>query len=481
MNQVHIAKTAPLIIDRGDTASGDTAATAHTSEEMLIADAADKSFSTQLCRILLPIAELDAGIPISKMFAGVVGSVRRPNNLWTTLPFVIPLLMGVLALGKGPNCVLVYVLVAVVYVVIALIYLLFRPHRVVISNIFSTIALLLNGALIACAAAISYDPGFPVAAKGATIVSMIQVGLTVIRITHFIAIGPVRGLLKMATKVSATPVLSTPFFWEHNALCTEFIQKHISAKALKRAKTTGARSTNQHGVTIGALLGDGDDDQDHLDDDGGDGDMEMTSQYNAQRTDFIPAPVQRSYRSVRPGDIVLDDDLNEDEEDETSYWKAGYSSPLAARQLRGILDREAELSVSNHNPHREQNCNTPTVTHNSDKTEPVFWGGSATRELQWQRDQLSKLRSPQALSLPQPAPTSSYGVSDTARTQWNFARCDPPLPPVDSPTTWTQQYDPRMVTAPPTDTLTEADENLLDELLGIRGVVVHTATSSTIP
>jgi hypothetical protein len=484
MNQTHTAKTAPLVIDKGDTSIGIPDAPPHTSEEMIIADAADKSFATQLCRVLLPIAELDAGIPISKMFAGMVGSVRRPNNLWTTLPFVVPLLMGILALGKGPNCVLVYVLVAIAYVLISLVYLLFRPHRVVISNIFSTIALLLNGALIACAAAVSYDPGFPVAATGATVVSMIQVGLTVIRIMHFVAIGPLRGLLKMAGKVSATPVLSNPFFWEHSALCTEFIQTHISAKVLKRAKTAGARSTNHHGMTIGALLGDGDDDQDHLDDDG---DMEMTSQYNAfnnvasQRGDFdAPTPVQpqRSYRSVRPGDILLDDDLHEDDEDESSFWKAGYSSPLAARQLRGILDRESEFRSS-----ARIGINAPPATlTKSDSAPPVLWGGSAAREVQWQRDQLSKLRSP-----PQVEPPASprYGFPDAAPTHWSFARRQPPVSQTtwssprrspDPPNTFTQRHEPPMVNrdhnddgvaAPPVDTLTEADENLLDELLGI--------------
>ena len=164
------------------------------------------SFPLMLCKVLLTRTELDNRVPVSRAFAALVANHRLQPSVWAALPPTVPLPIALLALASGDQCVPLYGAVAGLFLIGAVVYFVFTPHRILAFNWFAGTSLLINAALVVLASLVSKRVGGEGVTEGISILTILQVVLTIIRVIHYVCAGPVRVLLTYMGKASPTPV-----------------------------------------------------------------------------------------------------------------------------------------------------------------------------------------------------------------------------------------------------------------------------------
>eukprot|EP00658_Telonema_sp_P-2_P013427 TRINITY_DN15083_c0_g1_i5.p1 TRINITY_DN15083_c0_g1~~TRINITY_DN15083_c0_g1_i5.p1 ORF type:complete len:1156 (-),score=46.76 TRINITY_DN15083_c0_g1_i5:105-3422(-) len=137
-------------------------------------------------RILLPEYELDTiSIPISKAYSTVVGRSRLLSCFWAGLPLFQPVILAFVIFAQGAVCSSLLIVSGVLMMLVAAVcHIIFRPHRILAANILQGCAMALNAAILMVAAKLVGDPINAGALGANRVISMIQIGLSVLRILH---------------------------------------------------------------------------------------------------------------------------------------------------------------------------------------------------------------------------------------------------------------------------------------------------------
>eukprot|EP00658_Telonema_sp_P-2_P029928 TRINITY_DN22693_c0_g1_i1.p1 TRINITY_DN22693_c0_g1~~TRINITY_DN22693_c0_g1_i1.p1 ORF type:complete len:237 (-),score=28.37 TRINITY_DN22693_c0_g1_i1:49-759(-) len=135
-----------------------------------------------LMDVFLPTSSIDSDYhPLSTAFSTLVSRNRLPHAIWASLPFLTPLAMLPALIAPTGMCVELMGFAGALHIVLATIVMLFRPNNIFFTNIAGAVALILNGVLIWCAAAIARDPSMIVPRDVMGVVGALQMTLTGVR------------------------------------------------------------------------------------------------------------------------------------------------------------------------------------------------------------------------------------------------------------------------------------------------------------
>ena len=132
----------------------------------------------------LPSYELDSAVyPVSRAHSVVVGRTRRASPLWAGLSVIQPVAMLLVVFVQGTSCSVMLIIAGVVLAMLGCVHAVFRPHRMVGSNYLQAVAMLLNACILFVASSLVRDPLNIPALDSNRAISMLQVGLSVCRLS----------------------------------------------------------------------------------------------------------------------------------------------------------------------------------------------------------------------------------------------------------------------------------------------------------
>ena len=132
--------------------------------------------------VMLPRYELNKEeMPACKAFTVVVGRTRYRWSGWAGLWVMQPVVMLLCVFAKGELCLGMYIAAAACLGLLGLMHVIVRPHRTLLPNLLTCVALFINGGLVLVGSMLAYDPLDPVLRDVSYHLSLAQTGLTAIR------------------------------------------------------------------------------------------------------------------------------------------------------------------------------------------------------------------------------------------------------------------------------------------------------------
>ena len=136
--------------------------------------------------MVFPTSELDLEVfPSSKAFSPQVAIFRLPSPAWCAVPVIQPIILMLCVFASGALCSLVLIFSSMAMLAVGIVcHLMFRPQRVLLSNIVQGLALILNSAMLIISSLLVDDPIHSGYVEASRSIAKVQITVTVLQISH---------------------------------------------------------------------------------------------------------------------------------------------------------------------------------------------------------------------------------------------------------------------------------------------------------